>query len=153
MDMKKLIRASVHEDEHGQDVANILALVTYLPQSVYRSINWKEVVKAICAKQAKVFVVWMSFGNPSSKLKVSSPPKVDFMTPNGASCRLTMSSVRPCMHISNAFLHTLKTEVKTQSLTINQDKDSLRCKASKTMHLIRRAGFNVPRIRIDRTML
>jgi AhpD family alkylhydroperoxidase len=59
-DMKKLIRACLRKDERAQDIANILTLVTYSPQSVYHSIHWQEMVNALGAEQAKALVVWWS---------------------------------------------------------------------------------------------
>lgn len=58
--MRKLIRATLRHDEYAQDIANILCLVSYSPQSVYHSTAWQSIVKTLGEDQAKTIVVWWS---------------------------------------------------------------------------------------------
>jgi AhpD family alkylhydroperoxidase len=74
-DMKKLIRASLPQDERGQDIANIFTLVAYSPQSVYNSIHWKEMVKAQGAEQAKALVVFWSLRESVKRAQGLAAPR------------------------------------------------------------------------------
>ena len=47
-------------DKTSRAVANICLLVSYSPQSVFNSIHWKTVVKALGPDQAKTVVIWWS---------------------------------------------------------------------------------------------
>jgi len=58
--MRKLIRASLRNDEKAQEIANVLCLVSYSPQSVYHSTSWLSMVKSLGEDQARTIVIWWS---------------------------------------------------------------------------------------------
>ena len=56
--MRKVMKSL--PDETSKAIANICLLVSYSPQSVFNSIHWKTVVKALGPDQAKTIVIWWS---------------------------------------------------------------------------------------------
>ena len=56
--MRKVMKSL--PDEKSRAIANICLLVSYSPQSVFNSIHWKTVVKALGPDQAKTIVIWWS---------------------------------------------------------------------------------------------
>ena len=73
--MKKLIRCTLRGDEQAQDIANILCLVSYSPQSVYHSVCWKSVVETLGDDQAKAIVVWWSLRESIKRAQGLRMPK------------------------------------------------------------------------------
>lgn len=74
-EMRKLIRVCLRNDEQSQDVANVLCLVSYSPQSVYNSIHWKAVVKSLGDEQAKAIVLWWSLRETMKRAQGLQMPK------------------------------------------------------------------------------
>ena len=73
--MRKLIRVTLRKDEYAQDIANILCLVSYSPQSVYHSTCWQSVVDTLGDDQAKTIVVWWSMRECIKRAQGLSMPK------------------------------------------------------------------------------
>jgi AhpD family alkylhydroperoxidase len=75
VDMRRMIRESFPNDERSQDIANVLCLVSYTPQSVYKSAHWKDVVKTMGDQQAKTVVLWWSLRETIARAQGLQVPK------------------------------------------------------------------------------